>query len=215
MPNNDIFELPLGEPAAQEDVPEKVIKKRPVKKKAAKKKAKKKKKKAATPKSTEHNETDVSELSSDGDETLFAQSIDRSAPIGPDKEELADTMPRAEDPVAKAKRENPKARRWDKFLSKLTRGTLELIYEMGISGLEEGPRPLVSFRRSDLVKPRGRMLDQHVDAIEGGLARLGLTLAAEPGNSVLRPGDPLPNDLIPLDVQIARERRRRSLRSTM
>lgn len=74
---------------------------------------------------------------------------------------------------------------------------------------------MVNFRRSDLVKPNGPMLEQHADAIEGELSKVGLTLLPESTGKLLRPGDKLPVDLVSSDVRAAREARRRKLRSTM
>lgn len=132
-----------------------------------------------------------------------------------DRQALTDTMPTAENEVTRAKRENPHVARWDAFLTGLTQGTLELIYEMGISGLETGDQPITNLRRSDLVKPKGLMLEQHADAVEGGLAALGLTLMPELPPNVIGIGDKLPNNVIPRETQRLREARRRNLRTTM
>jgi hypothetical protein len=70
------------------------------------------------------------------------------------------------------------------------------------------------FRRSDLVKPKGLMLEQHADAIEGELDKLGLTLLPT-ADGVIRPGDRLPNNTVPNETRTLREIRRRNLRSTM
>ena len=217
--SDNIFDLPLGDEESS------APKERTSKKRAAKKLVKRKAKKRTTKKKPTNeppsDEVDASEIGADDEvrksnsETYFAEPIDRSALTAHDDESLEDTMPRAEDPVTKAKRERPAVAAWDEFLGGLSRGTMELIYEMGISGLREGARPLVNFRRSNLVKPKGLMLEQHADAIEGELGKLGLTLLPEAGGAIVRPGDRLPNNTVPNETRTIRENRLRNLRSTM
>ncbi len=222
--DGDIFDLQMGGEA--EEAPSTFPKRRAKKKKrrtTAKKAVKKKTKKTKPPAEekprveedlTSEDMAAPQETGDDGSETRIAGAIDRNALSAQYKDALADTMPKAEDPMTRAKRENPAVARWDSFLSSLSKGTMELLYEMGISGLEEGSRPLTNFRRSDLIKPKGVMLNQHADAIEGEMAKLDLTLLPEV-TGAFRSGDRLPNNVLPPAVRDLREIRRRSLRSTM
>lgn len=185
--DDDIFELPIpnkpevGEEKEDDDKP---TRKRSTRKKKTTVKKKRVSKKKTTSKEDEEPalqelDEDLPPTSGEDTETRIADSVDRSALIDQSADNMIDTMPVAEDALTKAKRENSNVARWDKFLSKLRRGTLKQIYEMAISGLEEGERPLVSFRRSDLLKPRGEMLEQHVDEIESVMFEFDLFLMEE------------------------------------
>jgi hypothetical protein len=209
---NDIFG-PVKNDETVEPKPKKAVpRKRTAKKKTAKKKAPPKPVIPDLPVDKEPPEEEPSEETPDG-MTRVASSIDRSAVSVGKESNVADTLPKLESPLEKAKRERPEVARWDKFLGSLKRGTVEMIYEMGISGIEEGDRPLVSFSPSDLS--RGPMLQQHVDDIQVALGKMDLTLKKPPsGAGVLNVGDAIPELGISKAERKRRIERRKKLRTT-
>lgn len=220
MQHGDIFELPIGD-SAEDKTPSKKKKKKPVeslRKRRPKPVVEEKTPSAKPAKAADEEDLTDSDLAIPdaepraADEVRIAKSIDRGDLETQDVP--LDTLPETEDEVTKAKRENPEVAAWDTFLTGLSKGTMGLIYEMGVCGLTQGSRPLTNFRRSDLVKPNGPMLDQHADAIESELAKLGLTLLPEAAAGVIVLGEKMPNNIVPASVRTTRENRLRKLRST-